>query len=54
MSFDHIYKDFIKSLLKETEYSAVMVDCVRHYRKNEDRTIYRWLHEVIPDILLDK
>lgn len=54
LSFDHLFKKLIKLLEKESEYSAVVIDCIKHYRKRKDPLLYKWLHEVIPDELLKK
>jgi len=54
LSFDHLFKKLIILLEKKSEYSAVVIDCIKHYRKRKDPSFYKWLHEVIPDELLKK
>lgn len=52
--FDHILAELFKSLLKKAEYSAVVIDCIKYYRKRKDPEQYRFVHDVIPDALLIK
>lgn len=54
MSFDHLFINLIKSLQKKAEYSAVVIDCIKQYRKRKDRIIYKWIHNEIPNHLLIK
>ncbi|SDF73888.1 hypothetical protein SAMN05216464_12733 [Mucilaginibacter pineti] len=54
LSFDHLFADLIKSLSKKTEYSAVFIDCIKNFKTRKDSTVYKWLTDEIPTVLLKK
>jgi len=54
LSFTHLFIKLIKLIEKKSEYSAVVIDCIKYYRKRKDPLFYKWLHETIPNELLMK
>ncbi|TKC10693.1 hypothetical protein FA048_10995 [Pedobacter polaris] len=53
-TFDHLFINLITSLQKRSEYSAVVIDCIKNYIKRKDAIVYKWLHTEIPSDLLKK